>query len=57
MLRRLEEVNRAAIERIGLNEEDFQRCLLKYQADPRFYEKMQENQDAQEAARKRMLEE
>jgi hypothetical protein len=55
MMRSLEAVNNRAIAQVGLSEDDFQKCLMKWQADPRFFEKLAESQQAQEALRDELL--
>jgi hypothetical protein len=56
MMRRLEEVNSQAVAEIGLSEDAFQRCLMKWQSDPRFFEKVAASQAAQEEARSALME-
>lgn len=56
MLSRLEAVNAKASAKIGLDEDTFRACLMKYQADSRFLEKIVESQRKQEAAREALLE-
>ena len=56
MMRSIEEVNNRAIAQVGLSEEDFQKCLMKYQSDTRFFEKLTASQQAQEALRDELLE-
>lgn len=57
MMRRLEEVNAQAVAEIGLSEDEFQRCLMKYQGtDERFMEAVLASQQKQEALRAALLE-
>lgn len=56
MYSRMEEVNRKAVEAVGLTDEVFQSCIFRYQADPRFFGKLEESKRQQEEARRVLME-
>ena len=55
LMRRVDEAAQAAIVEVGLSEEEFQNCLMKYQGDPRFLNKLAASQQAQEEAKMQLL--
>jgi len=54
-MRRLEEASAQAAGEIGLSEDDFQACMMKYQRDPRFMTRIAKSQMEQEALKNEML--
>lgn len=57
MYQQLDEVSAKAAEAAGLSEDVFHACLMKYQDDPRFLQKIMESQQRQEQVREALLKE